>query len=254
MEDLMKKTTVFMMVVLLTTLASVAMAADKGENKVGTLFLFQKCDSELGGTTVGSITYDASGCPNIDFKGPWPILTENRRYGQMHYNLLGDTFRFSFQGKRLATGQDYTLIYYPDPWPGEGLICLGSGTANMAGNLQIHGEIEIPDGLPAIDDANYTPISPSGAVGAKIWLVLSADCNCGTSDAPETGLVGWNPEKYLFEGNLINYQYAALSEPLEADQDAEDEGNLEEQEPEEEIVPEGPNNQGKNGNAHGKNK
>jgi len=132
----------------------------------------------------------------------------------MKYNLLGDKFRFSFEGKKLVPNTDYTLIYYPDPWPGENLICLGSRTSNDAGNLQINGSVDIPTGLPVPEDENYSPKSPSGAVGAKIWLVRSDDVHCGgvltsaaTTEETTAQMIGWTPQDYLFEGNLIIYQY-----------------------------------------------
>jgi hypothetical protein len=175
----------------------------------------------------------------------------------MKYNLLGPEFRLSFQGKNLDPVTPYTLIYYPDPWPGNNLVCLGSGTTNSGGNIQIHGKTrflfeDAPAGLPLPYDANYIPVEPSGAVGAKIWLVLSSDVDC-TEGA--TLMSGWNPASYLFEGNLIVYQYMAalLDEDGDADDDS-DGGDIEDPEPEEEsVAAQGPQGNGK-GNAKGKNK
>jgi hypothetical protein len=217
----MRKTSVLMAVIMLTVLASTAMADPGGdgkaviETKAGTLFLFQKCQLQPLVEGVGGVqAFDVYGCPTVP--GPWPILPTNR-WGQMKYNLLGDKFKFSFEGKKLVPNTKYTLIYYPDPYPGENLICLGSRKSNGAGNLQINGSREITTGLPTPDDANFLPQDPpgSGAVGAKIWLVLSADVDCeGTpakvvdpSVAPVPHMTGWTPQDYLFEGNLIVYQY-----------------------------------------------
>ncbi len=193
----MRKIGVFVGVAMLTVFASIVMADGWGEGKAGRLFLFQKCDASL----IGKEGYDAFGCPAIG-PGPWPVFHENRRTGKMDYSLWGKEFKFSFEGKRLPPKVDYTLIYYPDPWPGAGLICLGSNQTNRAGNIQIHGRKDIGTGLPADDDANYKPISPSGAVGAKIWLVPSADVRCDNGAA----MLGWNPAAYLFEYNLIVYE------------------------------------------------
>ncbi len=214
----MKKMVVLMLAALAMFLSSAAFAGGRGETMVGSLFLFQKCDPSLiPDADAENPLFDSNGCP-LPGNGPWPIFSENRRWGQMRYNLLGDIFRFSFQGKRLLPETDYTLIYYPDEWPGKGLICLGSNTSNPNGNIQISGSLEIPSGLPAPYDKNYNPIEPSGAVGAKVWLVPAADVLCeGTGDLdPETGLqaeppqlIGWNPASYLFEANLIVYQYTA---------------------------------------------
>ncbi len=192
-------TTILVMVMLLT----VTSFADNppGSNKVGILYLFEKTPLQSTGGPVG----------------PWPIVP-NGAWGSMSYNLWGPTFDFVFHGRRLVPGGEYTLIYYPDPWPGEDLICLGSGFANGGGNLLIKGRKAIGS-LPARYDAekydaNWTPCGEgdpaaclSGAVGAKIWLVLSGDVKCeGDEDGPPQ-MTGWEPTEYLFEYNLINFQF-----------------------------------------------
>jgi hypothetical protein len=111
----------------------------------------------------------------------------------MRYNLSGSTFDFVFNGHSLAIGQDYTLIYYPDPWPGKGLICLGSGTVNEDGNVHIKGSVDTGD-LPIDADEND---------GAKIWLVLSSDVDCGELELYE--MVAWTLTAYLFEYDLITF-------------------------------------------------
>jgi hypothetical protein len=87
-------------------------------------------------------------------------------------------------GNRLDRGTDYTLIYYPDPWPGSGLVCLGDDTADRRGRIHIREWLNV-SGIP---DA------------AKIWLVLSADVDCDNQE-----MTGWNPTEYLFENNLITF-------------------------------------------------
>ena len=276
---MMKKTAVLVMVLMLTVLASAAIAGDKGESMAGRLFLFQKCDPSLAPAPVDPAVepdpeaepakYDTNGCP-LPGNGPWPIFPDNRRWGQMKYNLMGPEFQFSFQGKNLVPEVDYTLIYYPDPWPGLGLVCLGTGKTNAGGNLQIHGKQQFlyaaeegqeafPMGLPMPYDGNYLPGSDlSGAVGAKIWLVLSADVSCPSEEvgAMESTLVGWNPASYLFEGNLIIYQYAApVVVADDAEDDADGDADVEVQEPEAApTIAATPGNQGNNGkgNAYGK--
>ena len=134
----------------------------------------------------------------------WGIL-EDGAWGKMKYNLSGEIFEFVFNGHGLEAGSDYTLINYPDPWHGNGLICLGSGTANKVGEVHIAGSCDI-DFLPVVLDDNFPE-------GAKIWLVLSNDVDC---DAQK--MVGWNPEEYLFEHNLIQFNEDLLSEQLISDE------------------------------------
>ena len=108
-----------------------------GEVRTGNLYLFQKTAAD---------------------EGPWPIV-QGGSWGNLRYNLWGEDFNFIFKGRNLARGTGYTLIYYPDPWPGNGLICLGSGVANGGGNLSISDfDFDIGTSLPADYDANYSPI------------------------------------------------------------------------------------------------
>ena len=119
----------------------------------------------------------------------WEIV-ENGSWGKMKYNLEGPDFNFVFNGHGLENGSEYTLLYYPDPWPGTGLICLGTGTADEFGDVHIKGSVDTGD-LPAAFDANE---------GAKIWLVLSSDVDCDNA-----AMAGWNPTEYLFEYDLITF-------------------------------------------------
>ena len=204
----MKKILILVMGMMLVLLTSVVMADQNGEAKVGRLYLFQKCDGDL----IGQDGYDSFGCPVVG-TGPWPIFSDKGRYGRLQYSLGGPKFKFSFEGRRLLPKQSYTLIYYPDGWPGEGLICLGAGKSNKAGNLNIKGNNDIGTSLPAavlnitgkqnVPDANFNPVAPSGAVGAKIWLVLTEDVDCGDGTSK---MLDWDPEAYLFEYNLIVYE------------------------------------------------
>lgn len=147
------------------------------------LSLYQKC------TNPGNV------CPTDP--GPWPKLAGSARRGTLAYNLWGSKFTFTFSGQRLTKNKLYTLIYYPDPWPGNGLICLSASTkANLLGNLSISRSINLKTSLPTQADANFATSAP----GAKIWLVPSADVNCNTKQ-----MVNWNPGEILFENNSIIY-------------------------------------------------
>jgi hypothetical protein len=121
----------------------------------------------------------------------WEII-EDGAWGKMRYNVDGPTFDFVFNGHGLEMGIDYTLMYYPDPWPGQDLICLGEGTADFDGNVHIRGDVDTGD-LPAMYDENYPD-------GAKIWLVVSDDVDCMMNQ-----MIGWNPTEYLFEFDLITF-------------------------------------------------
>mgnify|MGYP001098461716 CR=1 FL=1 len=144
----MKKYLVLVLIVLIIgTLFAGAIAAPAGKSNVALLYLYEKDTSS------------------------WEII-EGGAWGKMKYNLSGEEFEFVFNGHGLVPGTDYTLIYYPDPWPGNGLICLGTATADEYGDVHIMNTVNTGD-LPAAYDDNYPD-------GAKIWLVLSADIDCDT--------------------------------------------------------------------------
>ncbi|HUW20969.1 MAG TPA: hypothetical protein VMW16_16840 [Sedimentisphaerales bacterium] len=123
----------------------------------------------------------------------WDVIDEGA-WGKIKYNLAGPEFDFVFNGHELEPDMDYTLIYYPDPWPGNGLICLGSDTADEYGNVHIKESVDTGH-LPAPYDLNADPnTAPFEMTGAKIWLVTSADVNC-----TDAYMAGWTPTEYLFE-------------------------------------------------------
>ena len=129
----------------------------------------------------------------------WEIV-EDGAWGKMKYNLSGSSLKFVFNGHGLMPDEDYTLLYYPDPWPGEGLICLGEGMADEDGNVHIRGGADTGD-LPAEWDDNFE-------VGAKIWLVVSMDVDCEGDDVDPPQMIGWAPTEYLFEYDLMTFDDA----------------------------------------------
>lgn len=119
-------------------------------------------------------------------------------WGKMNYTGEGPAFDFVFSSGHLRPGVSYTLIYFPDPLPGEGLICLATATGDMEGKVQMKGSVPIAH-LPAKYDANYR-------VGAKIRLVLSNDIDWGReSSIPRKRMRRWQPTQYLLEAKLINF-------------------------------------------------
>ena len=146
--------------------------------------------------TRGKVPHGPAGKSNIAHaylveKNPsgWSIV-EGGAWGKLKYNLSGSTFDFVFNGHGLALSTAFSLIYYPDPWPGTGLIVLGTGTSDPFGDVHIIGAIDTGD-LPAPGDPNPD---------AKVWLVVSADV-----DNVNHMMQGWQPNEYLFEYDLVNF-------------------------------------------------
>jgi len=163
-----------------------------GNSKVAHLYLYQKTwvDPQVGDYL------DVDG-------GAW---------GKMKYNLAGETFDFVFNGHGLVPGMNYTLIYYPDPWPGQGLICLGEGIVNGGGEIHIKGSVDDTGDLPIEGDLNAiegTSTLEDGSTGAKIFLVPSDDVDCGGQfmsgwTGPWSGNID-GENIYLFEDELITF-------------------------------------------------
>jgi len=160
-----------------------------GKSNIGHLYLYEKTD------------------PNPDEPGEWEIVPDGA-WGKMKYNLSGAEFDFVFNGHSLVAGESYTLIYYPDPWPGEGLICLGSGVVNDEGDIHIADSVDTEGDLPIAGDinadTNKTTYVWDGSTGAKIWLVPSGDVDCEART-----MIGWSYPSggiYLFEEELINFE------------------------------------------------
>ncbi len=111
----------------------------------------------------------------------WEIVPEGK-WGKMTYDLTGDMFDYVFNAHQMVVGNDYTLVYYPDPWPGKGLMCLGSGVANEYGDVHIKNAVATGD-LPTGFDTN---------LGAKIWLVETLDVQCEGGAWSMVGSWKWN--------------------------------------------------------------
>ena len=184
----MRKITILAITVLVLTMMASPLFA-KNEGKSG----------QAGKSNIGHLyLYEKTPDPELTREDPW-LIVEGGAWGKMKYNLSGATFDFVFNGHGLPIGQEYTLIYYPDPWPGEGLICLGSDIVvegdgeEAVGNVHIKGSVNTGD-LPIADDENFED-------GAKIFLVPSGDVDCDGHV-----MVGWTgDDANLYEGALITF-------------------------------------------------
>jgi hypothetical protein len=123
------------------------------------------------------------------------VVIDGGAWGKMKYNLSGSTFDFVFNGHGVLPNTDYTLIYYPDPWPGSGLICLAQGWSTAGGEIHLADSVETNSDLPIMGDTN---------LGAKIWLVTS-----GYVDCTNQVMSGWPSSiaasGWLWEHHLITF-------------------------------------------------
>jgi hypothetical protein len=143
------------------------------------------CKNEEGSTAqvelcaMSSVVDDIRGITEAP-NGSGPLITSTGRTcecshewpeycpeGTLTYSTAGPEFEWKFNGKNFVPiDHRYVLIYYPDPWPGRGLICLGgSEGANRGGRIRLSGSQDL--------DRDLTD--------AKIWIVRRAwvDCDGG---------------------------------------------------------------------------
>jgi len=172
-------------------------------------------DNPSGSVGLGAVVYDnALTLENKD--ALWaPILTDNIG-ATLLYNDSGDVFEWDLQGN--VPSGSYTLIYYADmpdrftDWGGSNPGAVITAVASVNGIISANGTTDLGMNLPCFPDANEVianhdystaPDKYSNAIGAKIWLVPSADLPAGwPNDIPWTS---WTPANILFETDLITY-------------------------------------------------
>lgn len=111
--------------------------------------------------------------------------------GTLSYEVSAETFNYDIDVNGLVDGQEYSLIYYADPYPGNNPGKLIKTYTATGGIINDTASIELGMDLPDAADAN-------SGVGAKLWIVLA-------SDYSGTGMTAWNPTQYLFDKGLVNY-------------------------------------------------
>jgi hypothetical protein len=134
-----------------------------------------------------------------------PILIDDT-YGILKFDADGPEFVYEFDGYGLLTGTSYSLIYYCDPYPGNGYehtsgALIANGVSDGSGYVHFEGSIDLGMDLPDPTDQNYeAPTTYGETTGAKIWLVPSSVYN------PSTNALTWSgAQNFLFEMNLIHY-------------------------------------------------
>jgi hypothetical protein len=154
--------------------------------------------------TLGFTGLAQAATVNLYEKNPtdWTVVTDGG-VGELTYQESGVKFDFKVTGTGLVEDASYSLVYYPDPWPGTGLVCIGTATTTSEGAINFEGSTDIGYNLPIDSDLNAattTTTLADGTTGAKVWLVTTSDVDCGGQK-----MTGWNPSDYLFEDKLITY-------------------------------------------------
>jgi len=135
--------------------------------------------------------------------GDWDIIQGDGINGKLTYNLTGPTFDYTFSATGLQN-IEYSLIYYADPWPGDGVT---HDTGVLIAKFTAAGGI-IPSTSGSINlgmDLPQWPSDQNHPEGAKLWLVPSSDYSTVTPGV-KGHMTAWNPVNYLFETGLITYE------------------------------------------------
>jgi len=128
----------------------------------------------------------SSGTIGLVAKDIFWIPDPARGAGTVTYSYTGGILTASFSGTVPQASTGYSMIYYPDPWPGSPGCVFGSALSLADRSINI-GAGGCP--VPAAGDQNMP-------AGIKIWLVPS-------SEYDGTKLTAWTPSNYLFEYNLL---------------------------------------------------
>ena len=203
---------------------------DKVENRasVGGTLVFEDIVNEMPVSEYdGEITathYVAPGWTTLRLENKdstsWDILEKDGIYAELSYSPCSSTFQYTLEAHGLAAEKTYVLIYYADEendWGGNPALRISTFTADINGEINMEGEVELNTYLPydsdynLIKDYSAEPDSYEHAHGAKIWLIPLSDWSfSGTTpthmqNTNKGKLCAWNPDDYLFETDLIFY-------------------------------------------------
>jgi hypothetical protein len=164
--------------------------------------------------------------PEIGSSGPSCGVDESTQAGEygpsgtFTYMSEGPELEWKFRGEGFvppirgwAYGyHHYVLIYYPDPWPGRDLVCLGDGKASGSGRLTLQGSHDfggtITDGKVWIVRKNWVDCTgtdekdPYWANPEGVPRLTNDRNDNGDADATETRLWCYPPTCGYDEGDL----------------------------------------------------
>jgi hypothetical protein len=102
-------------------------------------------------------------------------------------------YRIDMVANGLQKNTQYSIIYYADPWAGNGgheIYTFKTSRTSTSRVIRVSIDAEDWQPIPCTTDANYP-------VGGKIWIVPSSDYSGGQ-------MIAWNPDTYLFDTGLVN--------------------------------------------------
>ncbi len=124
---------------------------------------------------------------------------EDGSWARIMYRWIAPMFDYVINVHDVEPLGEYTLTYQPEPMPSSGIICLGTGTANPGGELNLQDAFDIATDLPAAYDENEDE--------AQLVVVPAADVDCEAGEMLE-----WSPENYIFGDEGMFYVHSELDE------------------------------------------
>jgi len=118
---------------------------------------------------------------------------QNGETTKLMYNREGETFKYILRGQNLKPQTPYTLVYYPEDK--YNISCLGTGTPDKNGNLNIKTSINIGS-IPFA----YDPNGNLENGGGKLMLVQNYQIFCNQHYIDLSYITN-----YLTTDSLINY-------------------------------------------------
>jgi len=112
------------------------------------------------------------------------------RIPSYYRSCIREAYFIGLSATGLQPKTSYSIIYYADPWAGQGGRELLRFTTNRHGTAQI-----MPNKL--LSSWQSIPCEGDKNEGGKIWIVPASDYSGGQMTA-------WNPANYLFETALVN--------------------------------------------------
>ncbi len=140
-------------------------------------------------------------CATPPDEGEW-ACDEGGDSATVAYTPEGATLKVQVSGTVPLLDEDYTLIYYPDPWAvaNGNLICLASDTSDAT-----TGAIAIP--WTSADIGEDLPIPADDNTEAKILLLPTANVNCGTKTISWSGDICSSLWEVAYATDRITYTY-----------------------------------------------
>jgi hypothetical protein len=166
-----------------TAYASIVKVSNQVSINTWTLYLTSKDSSTWLATTTAKATITVRNT----------VTTAIALDAQSNAGVVSTPYRLDMVASGLQKDTQYYIIYYADPWAGNGgheICTFKTSKSSTSRVIRVSIDANNWQPIPCTTDANYP-------VGGKIWIVPSSDYSGGQ-------MIAWNPDTYLFDTGLVN--------------------------------------------------